>query len=83
MIYAGIDYSLTSPSICVYNNVDEVNAAAVADIFETPSEFDEIIKSQSNPIPVDPNTPLTNNIGVDDALARSQELAEILKNQIL
>mgnify|MGYP003344869967 FL=1 len=28
MIYAGIDYSLTSPSICVYNNVDEFSFSA-------------------------------------------------------
>ena len=65
----------------VYNNIDEVNAAAVADIFETPDTYDTIEQSQSNSTPVDPTTPAPTTGGVNDAQARSAELAERLRNQ--
>jgi hypothetical protein len=65
----------------IYNTVDEANAAAVADIFETPDVFNEINNSQENSTQVDPNTPPPTTGGVNDALARSQELAERLRNQ--
>ena len=65
----------------IYNTVDEANAAAVADIFETPDVYDEINNSQENSIPVDPNTPAPTTGGISDAVARSQELAERLRNQ--
>jgi hypothetical protein len=65
----------------VYNNVDEVNAAAVADIFETPDNYNNVEQSQNNSTPVDPSTPAPTTGGVNDAQARSQELAERLRNQ--
>ena len=65
----------------IYNNVDEVNAAAVADIFEIPDTFADVTESQENSVPVDPTTPAPTTGGVNDALARSQELAERLRNQ--
>jgi hypothetical protein len=65
----------------IYSTVDEANAALVADIFETPTPLENIIDSQQESTPVDPNTPAPTTGGVNDALARSQELAERLRNQ--
>lgn len=66
----------------IYNTVEEANAALVADIFAKPAgDFNDIIDSQSNPTPVDPNTPAPTTGGVNDAQARSAELAERLRNQ--
>lgn len=44
MIYAGIDYSLTSPAVCVYNDKDpfqwnEVNVHFLSDIKKTQGNF--------------------------------------------
>ena len=65
----------------IYNNVDEANAAAVADIFDKPIDFNDIISSQTDSTQVDPNTPAPTTGGVNDAQARSAELAERLRNQ--
>jgi hypothetical protein len=67
----------------VYNNTDEVNAAAVADIFAEPmdSGIQNIVNSQLNSITVDPTSPPSPNGGIADAEARSQELAERLRSQ--
>ena len=65
----------------IYSNVDEVNAAAVADIFETPNQLENISDSQENSEPYDPTTPAPTSGGVNDAQARSAELAERLRNQ--
>lgn len=65
----------------IYNTVDEANAAAVADIFETPDAFNDIVDSQQHSTPVEPTTPAPTTGGVNDAQARSQELAERLRNQ--
>ena len=65
----------------IYNNVDEVNAAVVADIFERPGELNMIKQSQVEPTAIDPNTPAPTTGGISDAAARSAELAERLRNQ--
>jgi len=67
----------------VYNNTDEVNAAAVADIFAEPMDngIQNIVNSQLNSITVDPTSPPSPNGGIADAEARSQELAERLRSQ--
>jgi hypothetical protein len=65
----------------IYNTVDEANAAAVADIFETPTPLENLVSSQQESTPVDPNTPAPTTGGISDAIARSQELAERLRNQ--
>ena len=67
----------------VYNNQDEANAAAVADIFSDPMDngIDDIINSQLNPTTINPTSPPSSNGGVADAEARSQDLAERLRNQ--
>ena len=66
----------------IYNTVDEANAAAVADIFAKPAgDFHDVIDSQSESIPVNPNTPAPTTGGISDAAARSAELAERLRNQ--
>jgi len=65
----------------IYNTVDEANAAAVADIFETPTPLENLISSQQESTPVDPNTPAPTTGGISDAIARSQELAERLRSQ--
>jgi len=66
----------------IYNTVDEAHAAAIADVFDTPViDYKDIVVSQSNPTPVDPNTPAPTTGGVNDAQARSAELAERLRNQ--
>jgi hypothetical protein len=67
----------------VYNNTDEVNAAAVADIFtETINNgIEDILSSQITPIQIDPTSPVSQNGGVADATARSEDLAERLRNQ--
>jgi len=67
----------------VYTNSDEASAAAVADIFADPisNGFDQIEKAQENPQQATPATPSPSSGGYADALARSQELAEKLRNQ--
>jgi hypothetical protein len=67
----------------IYNNTDEANAAAVADIFAEPIDngIEDIELSQKNQTMVNYNTPAPNTGGINDALARSQELAERLRNQ--
>lgn len=66
----------------IYNTVDEANAAAVADIFDKPAgDFHDILESQNESTPVDPTTPAPTSGGVNDAAARSAELAERLRNQ--
>jgi len=67
----------------VYNNSDEANAAAVADIFEQPVDngFDNIIESQQNAKTVDPTSPSSTSGGLSDATVRSQDLADILRAQ--
>jgi hypothetical protein len=65
----------------IYNTVDEANAAAVADIFETPTPLENLVSSQQESTPVDPNTPAPTTGGINDAQARSQELADRLRNQ--
>jgi len=67
----------------VYNNTDEVNAAVVADIFAEPipNGIEDILSSQSEPTQIDPTTPVSQTGGIADATARSEDLAERLRNQ--
>jgi len=67
----------------VYNNTDEVNAAAVADIFADPmpNGLEDIITSQQDTVSVEPLTPVSQTGGIADATARSEELAERLRSQ--
>jgi hypothetical protein len=67
----------------IYNNSDEVNAAAVADIFTKTinNGIEDILSSQITPIQIDPTSPVSQNGGVADATARSEDLAERLRNQ--
>jgi len=67
----------------VYNNSDEANAAAVADIFEQPIDngLNDIIESQQNATTVDPTSAMSQNGGVADATVRSQDLADALRAQ--
>jgi hypothetical protein len=67
----------------IYTNSDEASAAAIADIFSEPisNGFDQIEQAQENAPQVAPSTPNSSNGGYADALLRSQELAEKLRNQ--
>jgi hypothetical protein len=67
----------------VYNNVDEANSAAVADIFSQPMDngIEDILLSQQNADNFEHNSPPSNIGGLADANQRSQELAERLRNQ--
>ena len=53
----------------VYNNTDEANSAAVADIFAEPMDngIDNIIESQQDAVPVDPTSPPSGVGGLADA----------------
>jgi hypothetical protein len=67
----------------IYSNSDEANSAAVADIFSQPMNngIDNIVVSQENTTNVDPTSPPSGVGGLADANLRSQDLAEILRNQ--
>ena len=65
----------------IYASQDEVNAAAIADIFDKPVDFNDIISSQVESTTVNPQTPAPTTGGINDAQARSAELAERLRNQ--
>ena len=66
----------------IYATVDEANAAAVTDIFAKPAgDFHDVLESQIESVSVDPNTPAPTSGGINDAQARSAELAERLRNQ--
>jgi hypothetical protein len=67
----------------IYNTADEANAAAIADIFEKTDNIDykTILESQESSVSIDPITTAPTSGGINDALARSQELAEKLRAQ--
>ena len=67
----------------IYDNIEDANSAAVADIFSNPMDngIDNIIASQLNSTQVDPVSPPSTTGGLSDANQRSQDLAEILKAQ--
>jgi len=67
----------------IYANSDQASQAAIADIFETPitDPASDIAASKENPQVVEPTTAAPTSGGYADALVRSQELAEKLRNQ--
>lgn len=67
----------------IYTNSDEANTAAIADIFADPisNGLDQIEQAQENAVETSPSTPSSSSGGYADALVRSQELADKLRNQ--
>ena len=67
----------------IFNNVDEANAAAVADIFAEPipNGYDQIEAANSEPTVVEPQSGVSTNNGITDAQQRSAELAERMRAQ--
>jgi hypothetical protein len=67
----------------IFNNADEANAAAVADIFAEPiaNGYDQIEAANSEPTVVEPKSGVSTNNGIADAQQRSAELAERMRAQ--
>lgn len=67
----------------IYNSAEEANAAAVADIFESPIQngYDQVDEANLEPIVVKPQSGVSTNNGISDAQQKSAELAERLRSQ--
>jgi hypothetical protein len=67
----------------IFNNADEANAAAVADIFAEPipNGYDQIEAANTEPTVVEPQSGVSTNNGITDAQQRSADLAERMRAQ--
>jgi hypothetical protein len=67
----------------IFKNIDEANAAAVADIFANPIQngYDQIETTNADPIIVEPKTGASTSNGLTEAQKRSAELAEKMRAQ--